>query len=156
MKQYKKYRAKNHGVISGRIAAAVFVIYLLLLIYLTLFSQYFGRVDFHRSINLIPLSTIHRYLSCWYLGVAKVNLMGNIFAFIPFGLLLPMAAKKLRFLSILIYLFFVSAAIEIIQYLLGVGVSDIDDIILNLAGGIIGWLIFKVFQKISSRLGRKD
>ena len=45
----------------------------------------------------------------------------------------------------------VSTSIEVIQGYIG-RVFDIDDIILNVIGSIIGFLIYKLFNKIKDRL----
>ena len=150
MKQFIELRITTLKNTFNNIPMVAFITYLLLLIYLTLFSQYFGRVWFHRSVNLIPFVTIHRYIvSSSNSGLAIINLAGNIIAFIPFGYLLPMVLKdKTHFLSILFCSFSTSILIEIFQYILGVGVSDIDDVLLNVVGGILGYYLYKIFKKM--------
>lgn len=150
MKQIIEFSKKNLKNAFRNIPMVVFITYLLLLIYLTLFSQYFGRIWFHRSINLMPFVTIYRYIvSSNNPGLALMNLAGNIIAFMPFGLLLPMVLKnQMHFLFIFCCIFSTSISIEIIQYILGVGVTDIDDIILNVIGGMLGYCLFKAFKKI--------
>ena len=150
MKQIIELRMKNLKNAFSNIPMVVFITYLLLLIYLTLFSQYFGRVWFHRSVNLMPFVTIHRYIvSSSNFGLAIINLAGNIIAFMPLGFLLPMVLKdQMHFLSILCCIFSTSISIEIIQYILGVGVSDIDDVLLNVIGGILGYCLYKIFKKM--------
>jgi glycopeptide antibiotics resistance protein len=131
----------------------VFIAYMLVLIYVTLFSQYFGRVWIHRGINLIPFVTIYRYIvSSNNAGLALMNLAGNVIAFMPFGYLLPMVRKGItRFLSILCCIFSASLLIEILQYVLGVGVSDIDDVILNAVGGILGYCLYKLSKTVIAK-----
>ena len=43
---------------------------------------------------------------------------------------------------------FVSSSIEILQYILCTGVTDIDDVIFNTLGTIIGYCIWKVLKKL--------
>jgi len=149
MKQIIELSMKTLKNAFSNIPLVVFITYLLLLVYLTLISQYFGRIWFHRSINLIPFVTINRYIvSSNNYVLSIINLAGNVIAFIPFGFLLPMVLKdKMHFLSILCCIFSTSISIEIIQYILCVGVTDIDDIILNVIGGILGYCLFKTFKK---------
>jgi glycopeptide antibiotics resistance protein len=76
-------------------------------------------------------------------GFAFGNVVGNIIIFIPLGIYLPSFKKDKRVLVNLIFIFSVSLFVETIQGLLGIGVSDIDDIILNCLGGWIGILGYK-------------
>ncbi|WP_445669976.1 VanZ family protein [Peribacillus sp. FSL H8-0477] len=48
----------------------------------------------------------------------------------------------------LIYIFLVILFIEVVQYFFTVGATDIDDVILNVAGGFIGLMIYKMSEKI--------
>jgi len=71
------------------IVTALFVAYVLLLVYLTFFSQYYGRGIAQRSINIIPLKTIIEFLTSGYnMSSIITNLLGNIIAFMPMGFLL--------------------------------------------------------------------
>ncbi|MDF2988686.1 MAG: glycopeptide antibiotics resistance protein [Eubacterium sp.] len=122
--------------------------YLLLLIYLTFFSQYYGRGErYFRTANLIPFKTIQFYLNFnMDLGIVVTNLAGNIAAFVPLGFLLPFIFNKTRnFLKIFLAALSVTVIIETGQYLLIVGSADIDDVILNLLGAITGYFIHRIF-----------
>jgi glycopeptide antibiotics resistance protein len=71
------------------------------------------------------------------------NVVGNIVIFIPLGIYFPLFKNDKRVITNLLFIFIVSLFVEIIQGLLGIGVSDIDDIILNCFGGLIGILGYK-------------
>lgn len=73
------------------------------------------------------------------------NLVGNILIFIPFGLLYPLSRKKrVKIVEAFLIILGSTGAIEIIQYFfLTSRRADIDDIILNLVGGLIGYGIYK-------------
>lgn len=72
-------------------------------------------------------------------GVLKLN-----------SLILPIITKKLkRVIHIIPILLFATVSIELLQFILGVGASDIDDIILNILGGIIGFLFYRIFFVIT-------
>jgi glycopeptide antibiotics resistance protein len=125
------------------IFSTLFVLYALLLAYLTFFSQYYGRGIAQRSINIIPLRTIIEFLTSGYnMNSIITNLVGNIIAFMPMGFLLPIVFKNLRtFFKVCTAVLSATILIEIAQYLVGVGASDIDDVILNVIGGVIGYWI---------------
>ncbi len=73
------------------------------------------------------------------------NLAGNILLFMPLGLLYPLCRKrKVNFLEAFIVIVGTTCAIELMQFLfLASRRGDIDDIILNSIGGIIGYLIYR-------------
>ena len=94
------------------------------------------------GISLIPFATIRSYIK--YSGIfhALLNILGNVILFIPIGFIFPLILiryrdlKRIAVLSISISLF-----IEFIQFFVGRS-CDIDDLILNFIGGIIGYTIF--------------
>lgn len=122
----------------------LFILYILLLLYLTMYSRYYGRGYVHRSMNLVPLRTIFQYLNANInKSIIVTNLLGNVVAFIPMSFLMPLISKKLSgFFRTVLAAATASLLIEITQYIIGVGAADIDDIILNTAGGMLGFLIF--------------
>lgn len=123
----------------------LFAAYVLLLIYLTFFSSYFGRGTVYRNINLIPFKTILQYLvRDRDIRNMLINIAGNIAVFMPMGFLLPIVFKPFnRFGSIFAAIFSATFLIEAAQYFFAAGSSDIDDILLNLMGGFIGLFIYK-------------
>ena len=141
---------KNRGIMNKReriktvFLYGVFICYILLLIKL-LFLSRISHLE-HRSINLIPFYSIMEFISGSSANIkafAFSNVVGNIVIFIPLGVYLPLFKKDKRALVNLLFIFIVSFFVEIIQGLLGIGVADIDDIILNCLGGWIGILGYK-------------
>ena len=99
--------------------------------------------------NFEPLYTINNYMDKYRVeGIMStkifLNLVGNIIAFIPWGFCLPILFKKFKSLvgTLKGALLFV-IAIEVTQLITTLGSFDIDDIILNTLGAIIGYLIYK-------------
>ncbi|MEG1495359.1 MAG: VanZ family protein [Bacilli bacterium] len=96
-----------------------------------------------REYNLIPFhSIINLFQSQLGQKFAIYNIAGNFFMLTPLAILLPMISKKFKktkfFLPVIIIL---CLFIEIAQYITGLGSFDIDDIILNLSGAFILFLI---------------
>jgi glycopeptide antibiotics resistance protein len=111
--------------------------------------------DTHRiisgSYNLIPFKTIWDYASGNYhvsKSFAADNILGNMVVFIPYGLYLQVIQKRKAFAKSLLIVIITSIAIEMIQFAFGLGASDIDDVILNCCGGIIGILVYKLLRKV--------
>lgn len=110
--------------------------------------------------NIIPFATIRSYLVELIdhnkkLSIILENLLGNALLFAPFGILSPLVFPSLqktkKFAFILILLIFL---IEVIQFALGAGSFDVDDILLNTFGAFCfyGFLKIKLFRKLLQSL----
>lgn len=141
----KKQTARRIRIAGG----LLFVIYLFLLIYFLFFAESYGRTGAEEyRYNLIPFQEIRRYLQYPHiLGASAVltNLVGNVVGFLPFGVILPVLKRNMRsFWKILLLSFEFSAMIEVTQLITRVGSFDVDDIILNTAGGVLGYILFAI------------
>lgn len=98
--------------------------------------------------NLVPLKTILPYLFGHKgLIIAGVNLIGNIVLLVPIGFLVPFIYQNVKWKNSLLIAIIVGFTIEIMQVILGVGIFDIDDILLNALGVMIGYWSFLIFAK---------
>lgn len=119
------------------------------MVYYLFFSEQLGRVprDSYQY-NLKPLAEINRYLKyidkLGYFSVL-LNLVGNVICFIPFGFVIPVLAIRCRGLGKMLLLsFMASLLVETIQLFSKLGSFDVDDILLNTLGGLIGYLLFRL------------
>ena len=97
-----------------------------------------------RKANMKPFQTIKLMYRGGRINTESQykNLGGNLFGFVPMGILLPLLFKRLRsFTAVVAVVFAVSLSYELIQLCTDLGVFDVDDLILNTAGGIIGFII---------------
>ena len=101
------------------------------------------------GINLMPLSEIFRYKIGTKLF--NYNVLGNIIIFIPFGFLMGEYVNPKKIWPIIITTFLTSCVVEFVQLKIGRS-FDIDDIILNLVGGIIGYLLYIGWKHITKKL----
>ncbi|WP_304017408.1 VanZ family protein [Fenollaria timonensis] len=99
-----------------------------------------------RNINLIPFRSISPYLRNITEPYAFKNIIANILVFIPLGFFVSNKNSKNVFKTLVICLS-VILSIECIQLLFKIGFFDVDDIILNFIGSLIGVLINLVAQK---------
>ncbi len=122
----------------------IFIIYILCLYHVVTFQD----VNYGNN-NFVPFREIFRYS----IGSAKFikNILGNILLFIHFGFFSSYYLKNKRMSLNVILTLITSLTIEVVQYYIG-RVFDIDDIILNILGGIIGFLLFIGFDAIKNRL----
>jgi glycopeptide antibiotics resistance protein len=105
------------------------------------------------NINLEPLRTIklYRYIlensqNNALLRHAFINLVGNVVMFVPLGFFLPYLWKRQRnlFMCLLTGMLLI-IGIEVTQFFSLLGCCDVDDLILNMAGILLGYLCWKLF-----------
>ncbi len=127
-----------------------FVAYLLLLGYVVFFSTGFGREE-HADYryNLTLFQEIGRYYNVgirtgsW--NLFWLNVMGNVCVFVPFGAFLPaLFAKCQKLVLVLLFSLEFSLAVELVQLVTKVGSFDVDDLLLNTIGGMLGYWVYKI------------
>lgn len=108
----------------------------------------FSGTDANGEANLIPFRTILSYL-LGYKGwiIDGINLAGNILPLIPIGLIIPFVFNNLTWKKTVILAFVSGLTIETLQVVLKVGILDVDDIILNGLGVMIGYGVFALLTK---------
>ena len=132
---------------------ALFLYYIWVLLNVLFFDNAFGRGFGHTSldmVNLEPLRTVKNYLLAYgydniSLRLVVLNLAGNLIAFAPMGVFLPARFRWQR------SIFFFTAsltlsitAVEVLQVYTGTGSCDVDDLILNLAGALLVFIVCRV------------
>ncbi|MBB6731366.1 VanZ family protein [Cohnella sp. CBP 2801] len=142
----KQERIEKVFLYGVSICYILFLFKLLLLSRVSLLDLLNSHRTVWRSINLIPFHSIKEYIFSNSVTIKKfafANVGGNIIIFIPLGIYLSLFKKNKRVITNLLFILILSLFIEIIQGLLGIGASDIDDIILNCLGGFVGILGYK-------------
>ena len=79
--------------------------------------------------------------------IAIINLGGNIAFLVPIGFLVPFVYRKMTWQKSLALAVAVGLAIEGMEVVFRVGIFDIDDVILNALGTMIGYWVFTIFVK---------
>ena len=133
-----------------------FWIYFVVLVYFLLLSE---RKEYtYYRYNLVLFQEIQRFLNgAKYFSTKEIllNLLGNVIGFVPLGFLLPIIRRKKTFSFLcVIFVFLFSLAIEVLQLVFRIGVFDVDDLLLNALGGLIGYLIYLLCQCMS-KIGRR-
>ena len=97
------------------------------------------------KLRLCPLDFT---LSQWRAGVGPFiyHVGGNMMWFMPLGALLPKLFPKAGWFHALLAGLALSLLVECMQYVLGTGVSDIDDVLLNTLGALTGYMMHAVFN----------
>ena len=77
--------------------------------------------------------------------------IGNIIIFLPFGFFTSYYLNTKKWVSPVLITLIVSLGAEGIQYYIG-RIFDVDDIILNVLGGFLGYLLFVAFSAVRGKL----
>ncbi|MGL5756117.1 MAG: VanZ family protein [Paraclostridium sp.] len=107
------------------------------------------------EISLIPFQGIIEMFQSGITSYWIINIIGNIVMFIPIGFLIPLLYDKLNScIKVVLFGFVTSLIIELTQLFLIRG-TDIDDLILNTTGALLGYLVFIIFKNIFSGFTEK-
>lgn len=138
---------------------ALFLYYLWILGNMLFFDAAFGRAhnglqphfNFYAvDINLEPLKTIRNYLRAYHNGnisgsLVAINLIGNLAAFAPMGVFLPTLWRPARnFFVFTLGMTVMICTVEFLQIFTRTGSCDVDDVILNVAGALVVWLVVQL------------
>ena len=140
---------EKYALWGGRV---LFLIYVAGLCYFLFFAENYGRVlgQENYRYNLVPFREIERFWTYRReLGIHSIyNLAGNVLGFVPAGFFIPILWENKRgFFFTVCVTFDMSLLVEILQIVLRVGSFDVDDLILNTLGGIIGYLLLTLVGK---------
>lgn len=147
---YKKWKVKGKDVLLVNTTMYIylsFVLYFTLMPIITALPFIFNHP--YESMNLVPFVDVSSGRGDF---IRQVVL--NIVMTIPFGFLLPLVReKKINLLKVIFYTFLLSLGIELLQPLInGVRSSDITDLITNVIGGFIGYLLYLIFKPLTTRV----
>jgi glycopeptide antibiotics resistance protein len=125
----------------------MFALYALFLVWAILWkcgAPYIGDGSY-RAISLVPFS-----------GNTRWEMEFNLAVFVPFGFLLSAVAEKRGIIKLIGVTLLASLALEVAQYILAVGRSDVTDLLLNTVGGAVGiaacWILQKLFGRYADKV----
>ncbi len=124
-------------------AQIVLVAYALALLWLLLFKFAYEipsiLLHFHvRTASFIPFAGYSSSMR---------EMFDNAMVFVPLGLLLSVVFKQLSFGRKLLAMAALSVTVELLQYALAIGVTDVTDVIMNTAGGFVGLALYRFGSK---------
>lgn len=137
----------------------IFWIYMGIMVYFLFLGERYANPYSEYHYNLILFQEIRRFIVYReHVGTVSflVNILGNIFAFSPFGMLLPILSVRVcRWWKMLVLSFLATMCIECTQLVTRLGVFDVDDLFMNTLGGMIGYGLYYILQKIRKRIKEK-
>lgn len=137
-------KSKKEFILYKELMYLGFMIYMMFLFRIVTFQDV-NYSDF----NIIPFKEMFRYEIGSKLFFK--NVVGNMLMFVPYGFFISYILKEKAPWSIIILSLFASFTIEITQYRIG-RVFDIDDIMLNLIGGFLGYIVYIIILKIKDKM----
>ena len=142
-----KYQEKKQGKAVPRVRygfGLLLVIYIAFLLELTLLKR---EIGFEYRIELEVFWSYKKVILGQDIEL-RTQILGNIIAFLPWGILFPLTSEKARSLRVTILgAFLLSTAIELMQLIFKCGLCEIDDILNNTLGAFIGYGIIVVIGR---------
>lgn len=141
-----KKEKKTKGIIT-----VLFGIYMIIVLRITVFRSGFslGHLFQNGSVNLTLFQGYCELIRKreWFSFVYLFG--GNIGWFLPFGMYLQYRRKERGIGWTVLYGFCFSLLIETLQYVFGTGFSELDDLVLNTLGALLGALLWKGLKRKS-------
>jgi glycopeptide antibiotics resistance protein len=106
--------------------------------------------------NFKPFATLTNQIQNIKTGYALWNIAANTICFVPFGFILPLISPtRTGIIRTALWGMLFSVIIEFLQYAFNLGLFDVDDIILNTVGVLLGHIIVYIFMRIRRRKRRQ-
>jgi glycopeptide antibiotics resistance protein len=140
---------------------AIFYFSIIFIYYLTIFPFPFfvyphEMGNSFQHINLVPFSSIYGSLTHFYYMVPIRNIGGNILLFMPLGFAIPLRFKVDKLWKVMLIGFFTSLAVEVVQLFISIRSFDVDDLILNTVGTIMGLSVYQILIKVFNSSKHED
>ncbi len=144
---YRKWKEEGRDVL---LVNTLMYIYLSFVLFFTLMpiitSLPFIFNHPYDSMNLVPFIDVLNGRGDF---MRQVGL--NIIMTIPFGFLMPLVKRNTGFLEVVVCAFLLSLGIELLQPLInGTRSADITDLITNVIGGSIGYVMYLIFKPLAT------
>lgn len=142
---FKKYISVKSRKIWNVINAFLVLIFTLLVVYKVLLNR--ESTDEDRNVVLIPFLSYYRYFKGESTEALIMN-RANILLFIPYGLFFyDFLKSKKRVILFVMIAFTFSSLLEFMQYHLALGTVEADDVIHNMLGAYLGYLLCYCYEK---------
>ena len=139
------FKKKEEFILHREILLLTFMLYILCLFQIVTFQD----INTVSGNNYIPFKEILRYDFGGRLFVK--NIIGNVLLFIPYGFFATLYADIKKGRSAFLLVFLASLSIECTQLMIG-RIFDVDDIILNVLGGMLGFFLYRALDKLSDKV----
>ena len=147
---YKRWKVKGKDILFIN---TIMYIYLSFVLYFTL-MPIITSLPFVFNHSYVPMNIVPFIDVSTGRGDFIRQVVLNIVMTIPFGFLLPLIKnKRINLMKIVLYTFLLSLGIEILQPLINdFRSSDITDLVTNILGGIIGYILYLIFKPLTTKI----
>jgi len=147
------YKKRQETFLQGFVQSS-FLVYVFMVLTLTGYFMLFREVAaqgwWHRVLHRIHTKeriNLRPFLMFKQFQIGSTQVVGNLVMLLPLGIYIPLLYPKFPgFLKVFIICLFVSISIELMQLITSVRSTDIDDVILNTSGAIVGYVLYKFFR----------
>jgi len=154
-------RRKQESFWDGLILASFFV-YVFMVLTLTGYFILFREISYHGWWeNMLRRIERRDHVNFQLLEIFRIyklshtQIVGNFIMLFPLGIYLPLLYKKVSgFFPVLLVSLMTSVMIELLQLATRRSV-DIDDVLLNTTGAVIGWCVYQVVRVLFRQEGRR-
>jgi glycopeptide antibiotics resistance protein len=149
------YKKKQETFLQGFIQST-FLVYVFMVLTLTGYFTLFREVAAHgwwqgvlHRIQTKERINLHPFVMFKQFRIASTQVIGNLVMLLPLGIYVPLLFPKLSgFFRVFIICLLVSISIELMQLITNVRSTDIDDVILNTSGAIVGYGVYKLLRSV--------
>jgi len=149
------YKKKQETFLQGFIQSS-FLVYVFMVLTLTgyfiLFREIAAHGWWHRVLLRVQTKeriNLHPFLMFKQFRLASTQVIGNLVMLLPLGIYIPLLFPGLSgFFRVFIICLVVSISIELMQLITSVRSTDIDDVILNTSGAVVGYVLYKFLRLI--------
>ena len=144
------FEKKNEQQRAKRFITLLFWIYVIALLRITVFRDDFSlsHIMTNGKLNLELFSAYIPFLRGGFIWLFIYLFVGNIVWFIPLGAYLVWKDQGRSVWRVAMVGLSLSLLIEVLQYIFGVGVTEVDDLVLNTTGALIGAVLMRIAQNI--------
>ena len=139
--------------IQKAVPAFLLLLYLCVLLRITVFRSNFSLTGLFAggSLQWVPFYNLYLAFINQGLFYFLYLFLGNIIWFMPLGFLLPvLSGAGPRLPKLLLAGFCLSFLIELLQYVFGTGVSEVDDLLLNTIGTAAGYFLYRLMVRLKN------
>jgi glycopeptide antibiotics resistance protein len=149
------YKKKQETFLEASIQSS-FLVYVFMVLTLTgyfiLFREIAAHGWWHRVLHHFQTKeriNLHPFLMFKQFRLASTQVIGNLVMLLPLGIYIPLLFPGLSgFFRVFIICLLVSVSIELMQLITSVRSTDIDDVILNTSGAVVGYILYKFLRLI--------
>lgn len=140
------FKNKKEFQLHRELLGLLFIIYILCLFQVVTFEDPSG---FQSRNNFTPFQEMLRY--SFGSRLFFKNVLGNMLMFVPYGFFTALYLKLDKKYQSFLLIAFASVCIETTQLAIG-RVFDIDDILLNIVGGMLGYAVYRTAENLEKKL----